>query len=83
MDMDRGPHRKMSKRVFRVNGGSLFVAIQRLRRAGLVKKEWKAAEHGRRAQYCFLNEEGRKRLNGEIRDWGRRLAAIARILEAS
>ena len=35
---------QMSKGVFRLNAGSLFVAFQRLQRAGLVRSEWKATE---------------------------------------
>ena len=72
-----------SKGVFRVNAGSLFVALQRLQRAGLIRSEWKATENSRRAKYYVLTEPGRKRLNSEKREWGRQVAAIARILEAS
>lgn len=74
---------QMSRGVFRVNAGSLFVAFQRLLRAGLLKSEWKATENGRRAKYYSLTEQGRKRLNRETKEWGRQVAAIARILEAS
>jgi PadR family transcriptional regulator, regulatory protein PadR len=74
---------QMSKGVFHVNAGSLFVAFQRLQRAGLIKSEWKATENSRRAKYYALTERGRKRLNSETREWGRQVAAIARILEAS
>lgn len=74
---------QMSKGVFRVNAGSLFVAIQRLQRDGLIRSEWKDTENSRRAKYYILTERGRKRLNGEKRQWGRQAAAIARILEAS
>jgi len=74
---------QMSKGVFRVNAGSLFVALQRLHRAGLIKSEWKATENSRRAKYYVLTDSGRKRLNSETREWGRQVAAIARILEAS
>jgi PadR family transcriptional regulator, regulatory protein PadR len=74
---------QMSQGVFRVNGGSLFVAIQRLQRAGLIRSEWKNTENGRRAKYYVLTETGRKRLNSETREWGRQVSAIARILEAS
>ena len=74
---------QMSQGVFRVNAGSLFVALQRLQRAGLLKSEWKATENSRRAKYYALTESGRKRLNSETREWGRQVAAIARILEAS
>ena len=74
---------QISKGVFRVNAGSLFVAFQRLQRAGLIRGEWKATENSRRARYYALTEQGRKRLDNETREWGRQVAAIARILEAS
>ena len=74
---------QMSKGVIHVNAGSLFVAFQLLQRAGLIKSEWKATENRRRAKYYALTEQGRKRLNSETLEWGRQVAAIARILEAS
>src|SRR5713226_6817156 len=74
---------QMSQRVFKVNAGSLFVAFQRLQRAGLIFSETKATENSRRAKYYVLTDQGRKRLSSETREWGRQVAAIARILEAS
>ena len=73
---------QMSKGTFRINAGSLFVALQRLQRAGLIKSDWKATENSRRAKYYILTQQGRKRLDSETREWGRQVAAIARILEA-
>ena len=60
-----------------------FLAIQRLQRDGQIKGEWKPTENNRRAKYYALTEKGRKRLNGEAQEWGRQVAAIAKILEAS
>jgi len=74
---------QMSRGVFRLNAGSLFLAIQRLERAGLIKGEWKETENSRRAKYYALTEPGQKRLSSETREWGKQVAAIARILEAS
>jgi PadR family transcriptional regulator, regulatory protein PadR len=74
---------QMSKGVFRLNAGSLFLAIQRLERAGLIDGEWKETENHRRARYYALTEPGRKRLGNETREWLKQVAAIARILEAS
>jgi len=74
---------QISQGVFRLNAGSLFVAVQRLQRDGLIRGEWKATENSRRAKYYSLTEKGQKRLNSETREWGRQVAAIARILEAS
>jgi PadR family transcriptional regulator, regulatory protein PadR len=74
---------QISKGVFRVNAGSLFVAFQRLKRAGLIKSEWRATENNRRAKFYVLTEPGRKKLDSETREWERRVAAIARILETT
>ncbi len=74
---------QISKGVFRLNAGSLFVAFQRLQRAGLIRSEWKATENSRRAKYYALTGQGRKRLDMATREWGRQVAAIGRILEAS
>lgn len=73
---------QMSNGVFRLNAGSLFLAIQRLERGGLIDGQWKATQNNRRAKYYVLTKKGRQRLNNETREWGRQAAAIARILEA-
>jgi PadR family transcriptional regulator PadR len=74
---------QISKATFRINAGSLFVALQRLQRAGLIRTEWKATENSRRAKYYTLTQQGRKWLDNETKEWERQVAAIARILEAS
>jgi transcriptional regulator len=71
-----------SKGVFHVNPGSLFPALNRLERAGRIQAEWHTTENNRRAKYYKLTESGRKALKEETREWGRQIAAIARILEA-
>jgi PadR family transcriptional regulator PadR len=74
---------QISRGVFHVNAGSLFVAFQRLQRGGLIKSEWKATENNRKAKYYALTEQGNKKLQTETREWSKQVAAIARILEAS
>jgi DNA-binding PadR family transcriptional regulator len=41
-----------------------------------------ATENNRRAKYYLLTDGGRKALKDETREWGRQIAAIARILES-
>ncbi|MGB2667979.1 MAG: PadR family transcriptional regulator [Candidatus Acidiferrum sp.] len=74
---------QISRGVFHVNAGSLFVAFQRLQRGGLIKSEWKATENNRKAKYYALTEQGNKKLQTETREWSKQVAPIARILEAS
>jgi DNA-binding PadR family transcriptional regulator len=45
---------QMSQGVFGVNAGSLFVAFQRLQRAGRISGEWKTTENSQRAKYYLL-----------------------------
>src|SRR5439155_27061907 len=74
---------QISKGVFLVNAGSLFPALRRLERDGLIKGGWRATENNRRAKYYSLTAHGRSTLKRETRDWDVQAAAIARILRAS
>ena len=67
---------QMSQGVFRLNAGSLFIAIQRLQRDGLIKGEWKSSENNRRAKYYSLTKAGRMRLDEEVAQWRRLSSAI-------
>ena len=73
---------QISRGVFKVNPGSLLVALQRLERAGWLDAEWRTSENARRARYYSLTRTGRKRLDAETADWKRRTAAVARLLNA-
>ena len=73
---------QLSHGVFKVNPGSLLVALQRLERAGCVDAEWKQTPSGRRARIYTLTRAGRKELDVEAADWTRRAAAIARLMKA-
>ena len=74
---------QVSRGVFRVNPGSLFPAFRRLERAGWIKPDWRPTENNRRAKYYALTERGRKQLKVETSEWGKQIAAIARIMETS
>jgi PadR family transcriptional regulator, regulatory protein PadR len=69
--------------VFRVTLGSLYPALQRLERDGLIDAEWRASENNRRARYYRITASGRRRLAVERKDWERVSAAVSRILKAT
>lgn len=71
---------QITRGVFKVNGGSLLVAFKRMEREGLLEAEWRDTENSRRAKFYSLTRSGRKRLEQERADWGRRSNAIARLL---
>jgi transcriptional regulator len=71
---------QLSRGVFKVNAGSLLVALQRLERAGLLDAEWRDTENGRRGRFYSLTRTGRKQLGVETTEWDRKAAAINRLL---
>ena len=73
---------QISRGVFKVNPGSLLVALQRLERAGWLDAQWRISENSRRAKFYSLTRAGRKQLEREAADWNRRASAIARLLKA-
>jgi transcriptional regulator len=70
-----------SQDVLRVDHGSLYPALQRLERRGLVTAAWGTSENNRRARYYRLTATGRKQLAVETSKWERLAEAIARILQ--
>ncbi len=74
---------QISKGVFQVNAGSLFPALRRLERDGLIRGEWRVTENNRRAKYYSLTTSGRAMLKRETRAWEMQTAAVGRILKAS
>jgi len=74
---------QISREVFRVNQGSLYPALHRLEKEGLIEAEWGASENNRRARFYRLTRVGRKRLSAETQNWERLAAAITRILQTA
>ena len=71
---------QLSRGVFKVNAGSLLVALQRLERAGLLDAEWRETENGRQGRFYSLTRAGRRQLTAETTAWDRKVAAINRLL---
>ena len=73
---------QISRGVFKVNAGSLFTALERLNRAGLIDADWRQTENSRRAKYYTLTRAGRRQLEIHTAEWRRRASAIERLLSA-
>ena len=69
--------------VLRVPTGSLYPALQRLLRKGLIVAEWRKTENNRRARYYRLASKGRIQLAAQAKSWARTSVAVNRVLEAS
>lgn len=75
--------RQISSDVIQVRQGSLYPALHRLERRGLLSPEWRVSETGREAKYYRLTKKGRTQLENERADWRRLARAIAIVLRSA
>jgi len=66
--------------IVEIEDGSLYPALYRLERRGLIEAEWGTSELGRRAKFYRITPRGRKQLAAQTADWARFAAAISRVL---
>ena len=74
---------QLSRDVFAVNQGTLYPALERLQRAGLIVAEWRTTENNRRARYYKITRSGLKRLETEREEWERSARAVDLILRTT
>ncbi len=70
-----------SRQLIDVQQGSLYPALHRLERKGLVASEWRESDAGRMARVYSLTKAGQKHLASEIEQWSRYAEAINWVLE--
>jgi PadR family transcriptional regulator PadR len=73
---------QLSRDAFQVGQGSLYPALYRLERKGLITGEWGTTENNREAKYYRLTTPGRKVLDAETADWRRFADAMDLVLLA-
>ena len=66
--------------VLQVGHGSLYPALQRLLKHGLIVAEDGLSENNRKARFYRLTAKGRKKLDEEISKWNSFSNAIGRVL---
>ena len=66
-----------------VNQGSLYPALQRLEKEGLITSDWKTTENNRRARYYELTPPGRRALGAELESWRRFAAGLEAVLRTT
>ena len=71
----------ISKDVLRVEEGSLYPALHRMKQDGWISAEWGTTENNRRARYYQLTARGRKQLADEEKHWARLTQAVAHVLQ--
>jgi PadR family transcriptional regulator, regulatory protein PadR len=73
---------QISREVLQVQQGSLYPALHRLEKRGLLSAQWKEVG-GREAKFYSLTRTGRKELDAEQQNWERLSGAVAMILRTS
>ena len=72
---------QVSRDVLQVGQGSLYPALHRLEKKGLISSEWRSTESNRKAKYYELTRSGRTQLTRELSEWRRMSGAIALVLD--
>ena len=75
--------RQMSDGEFAMNQGSLYPALQRLEKDGLITSEWGVTDNNRQARYYQITAAGRRALGREIESWKRFAAALDAVLRTT
>jgi transcriptional regulator len=73
---------RTSEELLLVDHGSLYPALQRLEREGLIISEWGASEHNRLARFYRLTRNGRKKLAEQTSRWQSVVRAVTGVLRA-
>jgi transcriptional regulator len=74
---------QLSKGVLEVNQGSLYPALQRLEKDGVITSDWGTTDNNRRARYYRLTAAGRRALVKERESWARFAAALDAVLQTT
>lgn len=64
----------------RLNQGTIYPALLRLRQRGWIRAEWGTSDNGRRARYYSLTRSGQAQIAEETDNWERVAATMARFL---
>lgn len=74
---------RLSGGVFVIEHGSLYPALERLQRNGLITGKWGESQTGRRARYYTITAAGRRRLGEKASTFDRVITAIAGVMSDS
>jgi transcriptional regulator len=74
---------RASEDVLDVDHGSLYPALYRLEKNGLIAGKWEVSSTNRRARFYRLTPAGRKRLSIEHSNWEQMAAAVSRVMRSA
>ena len=71
---------RTSRDVIRVEEGSLYPALQRMRQKGWLTAEWRMTPNNQRARYYLITAEGRRQLGEQESGFAELMSAVRRIM---
>ena len=71
---------RLSKDVIRVEEGSLYPALQRMRQKGWIAAEWRQTPNNQRARYYSLTPLGQRQLGEQEAGFAELMAAVRRVM---
>jgi len=71
---------RLSREVLRVEEGSLYPALQRMRQKGWIKAQWGQTPNNQRARYYTITALGKQQLGQQEAGFAELLDAIARVM---
>ncbi|HEY7569631.1 MAG TPA: PadR family transcriptional regulator [Gemmatimonadaceae bacterium] len=71
---------RLSQDVIRVEEGSLYPALQRMRQKGWVKAEWRQTPNNQRARYYEITTAGRRQLGEQEDGFAQLMAAVRKVM---
>lgn len=69
-----------TEEALRIEEGSLYPALYRMERRGLIDSDWQVTEKNRRAKYYRLTAEGEAQLRADHSEWARFAEAVSRVM---
>ena len=71
---------RLSQDVIRVEEGSLYPALQRMRQKGWIKADWRQTPNNQRARYYTITLAGRRELGEREAGYAELMAAVRRVM---
>jgi PadR family transcriptional regulator PadR len=71
---------RLSNDVLRVEEGTIYPALQRMRQRGLISAAWRQTPNNQRARYYTITTAGRRHLGEEEVGFAEIMQAIARVM---
>lgn len=72
---------QVSEDIFRLNEGTVYTSLLRMRQQGWISAEWGTSENNRKAKYYSITKRGLKQLELETENWERISGVIGRVLQ--